>query len=243
MFQLLLPCPVVRFATLLSIALCLAAGSADAVQITLNDAQVFPNERSTSNLPPEAIDGDQGTFTWSTQSNTMVPARLAVAFDSTLVNRIRLWKDDADGSSGGVNAKDLTIQFTTDTNADLSLRTWTTVTGMTNGFEDSELLNADAVNFDGTVVADVHDSVNAGDGWASLTFNLVTATGIAILVEHTGTNTGPLHYKVHEFQVHFEESAIPEPSSLLLCGLGILGLARQRRRRKTSVAGDTGDGT
>jgi len=197
------PRPLVRFALPLSLALiCTTIHNTHADQITLNDAQVFPNERTSGNLPPEAIDGNLSTFTWSTQSGNSVPARLAVAFDSQQVNRIRLWKDDDDGTgSVNVNAKDLTIQFTTDTNPDLSLRNWTTVGSLRTGF-NGEFLNANSVNSDGTVIADVHDSVNDGDGWASLVFSTVEATGVAILVEHTGSNSGPLHYKVHELEAH-----------------------------------------
>jgi len=229
--------PALRIlATLLLVAaLQSRASRADATQIPITGVQVFPNERTSSNLPPDAIDGNLTTFTWSTQSGNSAAARLAVAFDSTLVNRLRLWKDDADGASlVSVNAKDLTIQYTTDTNPDLSLRSWTTVSGLTSGFLGTELINSTAVNSNGTVVADVHDSVNAGDGWASLTFNAPAATGLAILVDHTGGNTGPLHYKVHELQVHFEQSLVPEPATAVLLALPLFALSRSMRRKRAT---------
>jgi hypothetical protein len=44
--------------------------------------------------------------------NLASPSHLAIGFANTLVNRLRLWKDDDGG--GGQNIKNLTIQYTTD---------------------------------------------------------------------------------------------------------------------------------
>jgi hypothetical protein len=44
--------------------------------------------------------------------------------------------------------------------------------------------------------------VNEGDGWASLTFSTVAATGVRICF--TTTTCTYNHYKVHEFEAYYE---------------------------------------
>ncbi len=138
------------------------------------------------------------------------PSHLAIGFDSTAVNRLRLWKSAYGG--GGNNSKNLTIQYTTDLGA-LQFRSWTTVTNLMNGFLGTEFLHATTVNSNGTVTGDVHES-DPVDGWASLTFDTVTATGLRI----SFSNPAPIypycngltidqtcnHYRVGEFEAHFE---------------------------------------
>src|SRR5687767_12090891 len=89
------------------------AGACFAGQITLTGVAGWPNGRIDNDTPPNAIDGNTATFTWTTASfTTTSPAHLGVSFASTLVNRIRLWKDEDGG--GGPNIKNLTIQYTVD---------------------------------------------------------------------------------------------------------------------------------
>jgi hypothetical protein len=125
-----------------------------------------------------------------------------------------LWKLPDSGFGFTPNIKNLTIQYTNINSAiPLSLRTWQTVSGLKNGFQGSELLNASSVNANGTVTGDVHDA--AFDGWASLRFDPVRATGMR--VAFTVPSGQPInHYRVGEFQVH-----IPEPGAVavLLSGL------------------------
>jgi hypothetical protein len=165
-------------------------------QITSVAAHAWPNERPAEqgNPPPLAVDGDISTFTWSTAAfNTINPPYLGLYFDAAHeVQRIRLWKDEHGG--GGSNFKDLVIQYTTDATPSLETGTWQNVTGLMNGFQGSELLSAGAVNTDGTVVHDVHNSLQSG--WASLSFDPVMATGVRI--GFSGTSF--LHYRVYELQ-------------------------------------------
>ena len=191
-----------------------AASAAWATEITITSVEGFPNGRTFNDPPVNAIDGDITTFTWTTNPNNVAsPSHLAIGFTNTPVNRLRLWKQRDGG--GGQNIKDLTIQYTTDS-VQLSLRTWLTVTGLANGFMGTESLNATAVNTDGTVVGDIHDSPTGGggDGWASLTFDTVTATGLRISF-HNPNPTYPYcngltadqlcnHYRVGEFEAHIE---------------------------------------
>ncbi len=77
---------------------------------------------------------------------------------------------------------------TTPATTTLANRTWTRVTGLTNGFAGAELLSALAVNPDGAVTRETHNSANSG--WAFLRFTPVEATGVRIF--H--------HHKVREFE-------------------------------------------
>ncbi|NIR64256.1 MAG: hypothetical protein GWO10_10900 [candidate division Zixibacteria bacterium] len=63
------------------------------------------------------------------------------------------------------------------------------------------------MHLDGAVDFDVHDSINDGHGWASLTFDTVQATGIRITFSNATSYTY-VHYKVHEFQAHFDSFGI-----------------------------------
>jgi hypothetical protein len=89
------------FTSITGIAILLvAATSAWAAEIPVTSVAGFPNGRTLNDLPPNAIDGDTTTFTWTTNpNNTASPSHLAIGFASTPVHRIRLWKDK-DGGGG-----------------------------------------------------------------------------------------------------------------------------------------------
>ena len=216
--------------TLILIAIVCAPTESRGAQITPVTAHGWPVERTSGNPPPSAIDGDLGTFTWTTESSSFSPGYLGLAFTGLEnVNRLRLWKDNSDGHLGA-NYKDLEILYTTGSGP-MASRLFQNVSGLQNGFFGTELMDASAVNANGTVTDDVHNSVSGGDGWASLTWDNVQATGIAI--RFFSDSGGAQHYKVHEFEAHFEASLIPpipEPSSLLISSL--LALVVVRRRRK-----------
>lgn len=193
-----------------------------AVPIPITSVAGFPNGRTPpyGDLPPNAIDHDITTFTWTTNPyNIASPSHLAIGFAATPVNRVRLWKESNGG--GGENSKNLTIQYTTtDPSVPLASRTWSTVTNLVNGCSGgSELLHATSVNPGGTVTRDVHNSPT-GDGWATLTFDTVTATGLRISFSNpdsplppcTGLITGSCnHYRVGEFEAYSPLVHIPAP--------------------------------
>jgi hypothetical protein len=173
-----------------------SSSSSDSVltPVTLTGINAWPNSRGDE---ANAIDGDQGTYTWCTAPFNTGTNYVAVGFSSaTDIKSVRLWKDNDGG--GGANWKDLVILWTNSSvGTALSARTWQPVTNMVNGISGTELLVATSVNSDGTVVGDVHDSVNEGHGWGSLSFNEVAATGFAIQFSGSSYN----HYKLHEIQV------------------------------------------
>ncbi|MDX1983295.1 MAG: choice-of-anchor D domain-containing protein, partial [Bryobacteraceae bacterium] len=171
------------------------------VRVTITDIAGWPNGRLSNNLPANAIDGSTASFTWTTESfNSVNPSYLGIGFAaSTGVNRIRLFKDN-DAGGPGLIAKNLVIEYSTSpVSTPLSSRTWTPVTGLTNGFQGAENMVASGVNANGTVLTDNHNS--AVHGWASLTFNAVNATAIRIGF----SNASPIsvnHYRVYEFEAY-----------------------------------------
>ena len=185
--------------------------SAWAQQILPVTALGWPNGRTSNQQPYLAADGNVGTYTWTTESfSTAKPAYIGLDFGSSYyLNRIRLWKDN-DNGCGGQAPPDLVIQYTTGAGP-LSGRTWTTVTTLQTGYQ-GETLQAAAVNLNGTVSADGHDSVNEGHGWASLTFDVVQATGVRISFSGTAACSFN-HYKVHEFEAYYESTIASEPTT------------------------------
>lgn len=200
-------------------------------------AHAWPNERTSNQFPSQAIDGSLSSYTWSTESFNTSSASLGLRLGSlTTVSRIRLWKDANLGEPGWdfpnpkIGKKDLLIQYTTDPTGALSSRTWVNVSGLSNGYHGSELLSASSVNSNGSVTGDSHDSfVN---GWASLSFNPVSATGIRVFFSKTtGQNYTFMHYRVYELEVYNDPSAaVPEPCTFAIFSLGALGMAYRARR-------------
>lgn len=177
------------------------AGGGTSTKAAINSIAAWPNARTADNVPANAIDGNLSTFTWTTPAfNSVAPSYLGVSFAaSASISRLRLYKDNDSGGAGPV-AKNLTIEYTTSpASTPLSQRTWIPVTGLTNGFQGTELMIATAVNSNGTVSADNHDS--AKNGWASLSFNAVSATGIRVGFSNV-TSLAQNHYRVYEFEVY-----------------------------------------
>jgi hypothetical protein len=189
---------------LVSCPLCVRSASSGEIAGAV--AYAWPNGRTSNHVPALAVDKDLGTFTWSTEAFNTLVGNVGLDFAApALVNRIRLWKDPDRGGPRTPIPKNLTILYTTDTGA-MESRVWSAVEGLRNGLHDSELLRAGAVNLDGTVDGDVHDSVNGTDGWASLVFFPVEATGVAIRFANPPDSTYQyVHYKVHELEAHFDD--------------------------------------
>lgn len=175
--------------------------AAAAGRATITNIAGWPNGRVSNNLPANAIDGSTATFTWTTEAfNSVNPSFLGIGFaTSTAVNRIRLFKDNNAGGPGLI-AKNLVIEYSTNpVSTPLSARTWTGVTGLTNGFQSAENMVASGVTANGTVLADNHDS--AVHGWASLAFDVVNATAIRIGFSNA-TPISVNHYRVYEIEAY-----------------------------------------
>ncbi|MCP4633592.1 MAG: T9SS type A sorting domain-containing protein [candidate division Zixibacteria bacterium] len=185
-------------------------------------AMGWPNGRGEEN---NAVDGNQSTYTWTTAAYNTSIAHIGIGFDSPYsLCRIRLWKD-ADGGSHGHTSmpKDLVIMYTSDTGP-LDERDWTSVSGLVNGYQGTEFLQATEVYSDGSVSEDIHDSIESGHGWASLVFNDVLATGVCIQFNKVeGWSYPYIHYKVHEFEVYASSTYIGSERDNLNCDYTIHG--------------------
>jgi hypothetical protein len=193
------------FLAFLAALALLGSGDAQAQSrhIHLTGCNVWPNERSGADGPSAAIDGNTATLTWCTSMYNTSNASIGIAFeDSAEVTRIRLWKDDDGTGWPTPMAKDLVILVTTD-NGPLEQRAWTRVSGLIGSFDGAEVFHADSIGSDGYVWGDVHDSVHDGDGWGSLVFDPVVATGVCIQFANSPGNTVQyVHYKLHELEAY-----------------------------------------
>jgi hypothetical protein len=210
----------------------LTAGAAQGA-VVLTSVEGWPNGRPffQGDPPPNAVDGNINSYTWTTaQGNFASPAYLGVGFATTPVNRIRLWKTPESGYTPDENIKDLVIQYTNDNSAiPLDLRSWQNVFGLTSGYLATELFNAASVNLNGTVTGDVHDSpgvTGPANGWGSLSFSPVQATGIRIGFSNNNGNPFYTHYRVGEFEVY---AIVPEPATVVAFLASVLSLGIARR--------------
>jgi len=213
-----------RSAVAMALMLCTLVGSGETQQIAGVTAHGWPSGRTSSWQPYLAVDGSTNTHTWTTASGTWkTPNHLGLDFGRLVaVNRIRLWKDPLDGYHNRADPKNLVIQFTTESGP-ITARRWSNVRNLSNGFLGTELMRASAVNPNGTVDLDIHDSVTLNHGWASLVFDTVHASGVRISFSRTSTPFN--HYKVHEFEAYrsplamISGSGAPRPGGTILLDL------------------------
>ncbi len=195
-------------------------GFAVQTQVPIIDIEIFLDNGTINNRGDEdnAIDGNINTVSFLTNAGELNPNIAALNFGTTVfVNRIRVAKqgDTDEASNSGIPGQepldnmDLTILFSTDSGP-LESRTYQAVSGLTNGFQGTELINADTVNsFDGTVDNDHHDFTNDG-GFYSLTFNPVSATAIAIrFARDAGDTQDFTHYSAFEIEVYDSGTMVP----------------------------------
>jgi hypothetical protein len=151
----------------------------------------------------DSIDGDLNTFSYLTMSFTDHPVAAALDLGSaTAVNRIRVAKvTNQVTGSGIVEPMNVQILYTTDTGP-LNERTYQPVSGLTNGFNGTELIKADAVDSTTAIVlGEIHQF--STDGWFSLMFSEVNATAIAYgIVKPDGSANPYINYPVWEFQLY-----------------------------------------
>ena len=188
------------------------------------DIQVFSlpsTERplNTRDDAANAIDGDPSTWSFITPAGTIGPQIAGLDLGTaTMINRFRVDKfgdtDDAGPDAGApglgpTDNLDLRLLYTTDTGP-LNTRTYQPVTGLTNGFDGRELINADAVNSaDATVDNDHHDTFADG-GLYSLTFDPVQATGFGLQFDRdAGDSQRFTHYRVWEMELLNDDTIQP----------------------------------
>lgn len=184
--------------------------------------------RSGDGAPPLAVDGDLKTHTWTTPPyNPVEPAFLGVQFARARIKTIRLYKSNHPGCKinecdGGV--KNLVVQYTNHADPSsiisepLGGANWANVGNLTNGNGSGKELmvtkkyagTPGGVFSDGRVDNEYHNSadltyswsVSGSDGWFSLSFDPVTATGVRIAFSQDHKTTPNYnHYAVWEFEV------------------------------------------
>jgi hypothetical protein len=157
-----------------------------------------------------AIDGDLNTWSYLTMSFTDNPVAAALDLGSaTAVNRIRVAKvTNQVTASGIVEPMDLQVLYTTDTGP-LNERTYQPVSGLTNGFGGTELINASSVDSStASVLGEIHQF--GTDGWFSLSFDAVNATAIALgIAKPDGSANQYINYPIYEFELYAPSVANP----------------------------------
>ena len=164
---------------MLTAALMAAGGAANASIIDIVDGVVDPGPaRTSNNVFPNAYDGDLLTFTYTTESGTTVApqhSRFDFEGDGHVLGRVRI--NDVFDNGGNGRMLEITVRYTTDTDADLNARTYQNVTSMvvTNDYpgDDATMPNVNVVGNSIEHLDTLHD------GFYSITFDLVPgATGI-----------------------------------------------------------------
>jgi hypothetical protein len=197
----------------------------------------------TGNLQPHlSIDDNPNTWGSPTPSGITDPVIIALGFENDLplaTNHLRvktaagatgLGGSDIDGVGDNDDFVNLQILWTSDIGP-LNLRNYQPVTGMINGVGGSELLKAEQVNMDGTIVRSNHAPTIDGEFW-SVTFDTINATALAIRVARDANDdTALVHYGAFEYEAYL----VPEPGTAAwFCG-GLLGLSVRGRRGNRSL--------
>jgi hypothetical protein len=166
----------------------------------------------TGNLQP-SLSIDDNYFTWGspTPSGTADPVIIALGYENDqalATNHFRvksaagatgLGGSDIDGVGDNDDFLNLEILWTSDTGP-LNLRTYQPVTGMINGINGEELLKAEQVNSDGTIVRTNHAPDTDGEFW-SVTFDEVNATALALRVARDESDDAALvHFGAFEYE-------------------------------------------
>ena len=153
-----------------------------------------------------AWDGDVNTRTFSTNSGTQTaPQRTLLDLEpgGHLLSRIRI--NDVAGNDNNGRMQQITVRLTTDTNADLSARTYTDVTNLMVLSLPDDAPTAPNVNVTGATVEHL-DTLH--DGFYSLTFDPVPdVTGI----EFEWANEGSFkHWTIREIEAYAASTEDPD---------------------------------
>jgi len=209
---------------------CLFAGSTSAAPILLTGYDQFPAPGGTDRIRPDlanAFDGDLNTDSYLTTARTHYTdhrkQRVAMSFDATDVNRLRvskygdvIWDDDLPAYP-----VDLAVYSTTDSTATpLENRAWSRVGRMTNGYNNGattvEQIDATAVQRSGSVFEDVDNKGGPEHPgypeFYSLTFDTVAnATGLMIEFNASPSRAASIpwnHYRAREIEAHYDTDAV-----------------------------------
>jgi len=176
-----------------------------------------------------AYDDNAGTETFQTAGSAVGNQDVITALDFEEIvgdlifslDRIRISDVAGNGGNGAVT---YTVRFTTDTDADLQLRTYTDVTGLAVVAD----MAGDTMPNVNVIGATVQHLDVAHNGYYSVTFDAIPgATGIALQWNNTEFWK---HWLVGEIEAYGAfEVPIPEPAGLGLLGVALLAVRRRRK--------------
>ena len=241
-------CFLTTFAACLAVALlALGGSSAQGGLIDIVDIQVNLDERADVAM---GIDGDVGTKTFMTNSFPAGGSPHFTWLDFTggahFLARTRI---NTFGGNDNNFPVSWTLRYTTDTDADLSLRTYQDVTGMVVEAlsEAGDTAPADTFPTGSSVIGNTYwpaipriPNVSQHDGFYSVRFDPIpNATGLEYewsSVDDADNAAGFQHWTVREFEAYttpaLAAASVPEPSTFALAALGLLSLACVSRRRR-----------
>jgi hypothetical protein len=191
------------------------AGNPAIRKLEISTAQYFPAQGSEDRDRGEDVtalllDDNLSTVAHTTSSfTTNAHGQQCLGFTlsiPTQVGRLRINKFPV---GGGL---DIWVYYTTDTDLDLGRRTWQPVTGLTNGYEGTELItlrSPEASVSGNKIEGELHD------GWFSVTFDSVYATGIAVgVLSNPNIGNEYLHLGLREAELYGvrRRAAAPGPA-------------------------------
>jgi len=141
----------------------------------------WPMERKSI---ANAYDNDITTWTYTTAAwCEHSPFYVAISFPRyTLVSGLRLWKRHVAGKRKDCGTNNLAFLYGSERpGTPMEQRDLQMVRGLNSGFEGRGKWRAESVQTNGFIVRDVHDSDSAG--WASVSFDTVNVTAIAMQVD------------------------------------------------------------
>jgi hypothetical protein len=200
--------------------LCLAASPCAAADtlVDIVDGVVIPGPQRDAAGSEHLLawDGDVNTTTFSTNSGTQTaPQRTLLALESGghLLSRIRI--NDVAGNDNNGRMQQITVRVTTDTDADLSARTYTEVTNLMVLALLDDAPTAPNVNVTSATIEHL-DALH--DGFYSLTFDPIPdVTGI----EFEWANEGPFkHWTIREIEAYATTST-EDPNLLVASQVNI----------------------
>lgn len=178
------------------------AGARGRPPLFIQDVHVWPHPRfRDKHLPRAVVDGDLHTFTYLTEDYNREPATIALDFQSSqTIDRIRLIKGTRQDV---VIAPDYEILVTNaPTHIPPSERPWRRVTGLRTGTPEDraqEALQAEEIHPNGAIVGDTHHSHQGDSLHATLTFDPIQATALALRFHHPGQ---PVHACLYEIEIY-----------------------------------------